>query len=98
LQEAAQLFATVSVSAHELDVDPIPVLAALLSTGGVEATSADGFAPPKLLGKLERLGVLRRKNLRRRKQPNAPVRYRLNSDWLEVADRIQKAFSSDSDT
>jgi hypothetical protein len=97
LQEAAQLFATVAVSANELDVDPTPVLAALLSTGGVDATHDDGRAPPKLLRKLERLGVLKRKNLRRRNQPNAPVRYRLTSDWLKVVDRIQKAFSSESD-
>ena len=96
LQEAAQLFTTVSVTAHDMDVDPTPVLAALLSTGGVDATLPNGLAPSKLLEKLERLGVLKRKNLRRRNQPKAPVRYRLNSDWLEVADRIQKAFSKEN--
>lgn len=98
LQEATQLFVTVSVTAHKMGIDPTEVLSALLSTGGVDATVADEPKLPKLLKKLERDGVLRRKNLRRRRQPNAPIRYRLNSDWMDVADRIQRAFPTESIT
>lgn len=98
LQEAAQLFAIVSVTAHNMGVDPTHVLSALLSTGGIDATVNDEPDLPMLLEKLESDGILRRRNLRRRRQPNDPIRYRLNSDWMDVADRIQRAFPTESIT
>lgn len=95
LQEATEFIAQICHDARGAKVNPAPVLAALLSTGGINETDKDGAAPKRLMRRLARSGIIKTSNLRPRRRPHAPIRHRLHSQWRDVAVKMQKAFVSD---
>lgn len=96
LAESAQLLLAIVTAAHEAGVNPEPVLTQLLGTGGLDGTSDDGSAPSRLIRHLCRAGVLDKSTLHRRRRPGEVPRYRLAPDWMELAERLQRAFVEQS--
>lgn len=93
LAETTQLLTAIVQAAISAKVDPEPVLAALLSTGGIDETDSVGAAPRRLIQRLARFGVIETTDLRRRSRPNSPKRHRLTSSWTDAAERLQQAFA-----
>jgi hypothetical protein len=92
LNEVAGMVALVAECAQAASVAFLPVFSALLTSGGIDETDADGTAPRRLMDRLERAGLISRQSLNARRCAGERRRHALTGDWLEIVQRMKAAF------
>lgn len=89
----ARLAGIVARCASQANVDAEPVFAALIGSGGLEQTRADGRFPLRLIRRLVEAGLVHRNSLTRRARPGQARRHHLTEPYATVARMLQRTFA-----
>lgn len=93
ITDFARLAGIVARCASQAGVDAEPVFAALIGSGGLEQTRADGRFPLRLIRRLVDAGLVHRASLTRRARPGQARRHHLTEPYATVALMLQRTFA-----
>lgn len=97
MADFARLAGMIARCATQAKVDPVPVFAELLGSGGLDETPPDGRFPRRLIRRLTEHDLIDRTSLIRRTRPGQPRRHHLTQPYLSVAQMLQRTFGNQAE-
>lgn len=95
LNDFSHLAGAIARCCAEARVDPEPVFAALVGSGGMNQTRSDGNFPIRLTRRLIEAGLVHRDSLIRRARPGQPRRHHLTEPYATVARMVRQTFDAE---